>query len=511
MFFVINILYCFGLLKRELKILQLNEYSTIKFIKYKLKPYKCDIFIYLISICVLIIWLLVNEMVGEYLIFLLTVIYVIYYLFFIIKNIKNNICPKYTKRVLRIFIIYVLLSIMCVFMAPTFNTITITYIIMPIIFEFLTIASNILIVFFELILCSFYAKNASKKIEKLEIKKIAITGSYGKTSVKNILTTILEEKYCVLSSPKSYNTVNGFSLTIRNNNISKYDVIIMEMGAKKKGDIKKLCKLFKPQYGILTAIEKQHLETFKNIESIIDTKKELQDNLTDDSVMVFNCNNLYVRNLCNEFKGCSVSVGSIKDGVFDFCANVINVSIEGCLFDIYKKGEFFCKAKCELIGYHNIENILLAVAMADELGLSKKQIVSGISKLTPIESRMQPIEISNSNIIINNGYNSNPSSVKASLNLIRLYNKTKVAIVCGFVEMGNEQYELNKMLGSQIAESADIVYVVNKVNRKAILDGLAEGGFKGQLNIVDKFRDIDFTVFNDSVILIENDLPDNYE
>jgi len=218
-----------------------------------------------------------------------------------------------------------------------------------------------------------------------------------------------------------------------------------------------------------------------------------------------------VRNLCNEFKGCSVSVGSIKDGVFDFCANVINVSIEGCLFDIYKKGEFFCKAKCELIGYHNIENILLAVAMADELGLSKKQIVSGISKLTPIESRMQPIEISNSNIIINNGYNSNPSSVKASLNLIRLYNKTKVAIVCGFVEMGNEQYELNKMLGSQIAESADIVYVVNKVNRKAILDGLAEGGFKGQLNIVDKFRDIDFTVFNDSVILIENDLPDNYE
>lgn len=401
------------------------------------------------------------------------------------------------------------MTISLIIMSYSINIMSHIMILLPIILLFLTISVNIIVFTYELILANFYSKMASKKLKKLEIKKIAITGSYGKTSVKSILDTILKEKYCVISSPKSYNTINGFSLTVRNGDFSKCDVMIMEMGAKRKGDIRKLCKLYNPQYGILTAIEKQHLETFKTIDLIIETKKELQDNLSENSFMVFNCNNKNVKELCENYNGDKFSVASNVVGYGDISAMDIDID-NGCRFDIYYGGKFFCRAKCELVGGHHVENILLAVAMAIKLGLNSRQIESGISKLKPVQSRMQPINISNNCVVINNGYNSNPSSARASLKLIGLYNLRKVVVACGFVEMSKEQYVLNKELGSSIAKVADAVYVVNKINRKALLDGLQAAGYDKELKVVNKFKDIDFKQFKDSVILIENDLPDNY-
>lgn len=376
---------------------------------------------------------------------------------------------------------------------------------MTIICAFLTITSNFIIKIYEWFLLKKYIKKAKNKLKKSDIIKIGITGTYGKTSVKNILATILSEKYNVLMTPESYNTPSGISLTINNNDIQKYDVIIMEMGAKRKSDIVKLCKDFSPQYGILTSIGQQHLQSFKTIDNIVKTKSEI---LKYVGSMVFNCNNDYVLKLSNDYCGEKFSVG-FND--FDVSACDIELSQNGAKFKILFKGEKFCNASTELIGEHNVENILLAVGMAILLGLNSEQISSGIKKVKAIKSRMEKHILSSGAIVINNGYNSNPQTAKKSLQLLELYSdRRKIVITPGFVEMGKEQYRLNYEFGTEISKIADECIIVNRTNRKALMMSLKNSRVKCE--VVDRFKDIDFSQFGASdVILIENDLPSNYK
>ena len=193
-------------------------------------------------------------------------------------------------------------------------------------------------------------------------------------------------------------------------------------------------------------------------------------------------------------------------------AKIKKIDLEGIIFDIYYKGKFYCTANTSLVGEYNVINIILAVGIAIKLGLTSNQIVNGIAKLRPVESRMQTICLDSGAIVINNGYNSNPNSIKESLKLLGLYkDRKKIVITPGFVEMGKEQYKLNYELGKLISRVADECYVVNKINREAILCGLKDSNFDNKIVIVNKFKEIEFSVFNsNSVILIENDLPDNY-
>ena len=515
-FSLINlILYLVGAFLPDLKILQLEEYNILKLFKHNIKYCVVRSLLYLFPLLGLVSFLLNDYNTRIIYTFCTLSIMFVLTLILSIRSIILNIFPKYTKRIKRKITLFALLSITMLFVSILYNSKSCTPYIMTTTIDLLTIGVYLIINISECVLCCFYLNLASKKLNKMEIKKIAITGTYAKTSVKYMLSTLLEEKYSVISTPKSYNTANGLSMTIRNNDLTKYDIFIMEMGAKKKGDIKKLCKYFKPQYGVLTAIGIQHLETFKSVDSIAKTKRELQENLVGDSIMVFNCNNELVNTEYVNYTKNKISVGLVDaSGVDDCLYNVYAVikscNLDGLSFDIYYRGKFFCFAQSSLIGEHNIINILLAVAMCIKLGLNGDQIRRGISKLQYVESRMQPIEIGD-NILINNGYNSNPASADASLNLIKLYrDKYKIVITPGFVEMGKEQYSLNYEFGKKIARVANECYIVNLINKKAILDGLKSENFEGNVVLVDTFKQIDFSMFVNSVVLIENDLPENY-
>ena len=124
---------------------------------------------------------------------------------------------------------------------------------------------------------------------------IGITGSYGKTSAKNFLYTLLSSKYNVLMTPESYNTTMGVVRTIREQLRPYHEIFIVEMGAKNPGDIREICELVRPKYGILTAIGEQHLETFKTIDNIIRTKFELADAIPADGAVFLNFDNLHIR------------------------------------------------------------------------------------------------------------------------------------------------------------------------------------------------------------------------
>jgi UDP-N-acetylmuramoyl-tripeptide--D-alanyl-D-alanine ligase len=143
---------------------------------------------------------------------------------------------------------------------------------------------------------------ATQTIENFKGIKIAITGSYAKTSCKEILATILSEKYNVLATPKSFNTPLGISKTAKRLDDS-YNVFIAEMGARSKGDIQALAKLVRPQYGVLTGVNNQHLETFKDIENTKDTKFELFENLCGEKKAFFSTDNDASIELSERYEG----------------------------------------------------------------------------------------------------------------------------------------------------------------------------------------------------------------
>jgi UDP-N-acetylmuramoyl-tripeptide--D-alanyl-D-alanine ligase len=180
-----------------------------------------------------------------------------------------------------------------------------------------------------------YFKNGEKKIKSFSnLTVIGITGSYGKTSTKFILAQILSEKYKVLATPSSFNTPMGLTKVIREKLDETYNIFISEMGARQKGDIELLCKLVKPKIGIITSIGKQHLETFKTVDNIVETKYELIESLPSDGLGVFCGDNQYCIDMYNKTNIDKILYGINKEDKSDLYvwASDIHVSSKGSSF-----------------------------------------------------------------------------------------------------------------------------------------------------------------------------------
>lgn len=202
-----------------------------------------------------------------------------------------------------------------------------------------------------------------------------------------------------------------------------------------RGDIKEICELVKPKYGIITSIGKQHLETFKTIENIIKTKNELMESLPEDGVAFFPADNEYTYNLYLKEKRKKYLYGlKTKDKKLDIGIRDIKVDEEGSLFEIYKGSESI-KCKTKLLGKHNAINILGCACIALELGLSFEEIKEGISKIEPVEHRLQIIKNENGTIVLDDAYNSNPNGTKVALEVLSKFNNRKIIITPGMIEL----------------------------------------------------------------------------
>lgn len=390
----------------------------------------------------------------------------------------------------------------------------------------------------ETLINDYYISSAMWKIVRPKYKKlirIGITGSYGKTSTKFILKTILSEKYNVLATPESYNTTMGNVKIIRKELKPEHEIFISEMGARYKGDIRKICDFVYPQIGIITSIGPQHLESFKNIENVANTKAELlraipkknekslanmymnlgknaSEELAKCAIFLPNdggeCKKLYDNE--NERQKFSYGLND-KKGVY---AKNIKMSSNGCEFTaVTSIGEIRCVSK--LLGEHNIQNILGAIAIAVFLGLSKEQIARGVSKIEPVEHRLQLLANPNGSIVIDDAFNSNPVGSKAALDVLKSFDGRKIVITPGMVELGEKEAEFNKEFGRHMAKCTDIAILVGIKRSKPIEEGLIEKGFD-KMNIfvvadlnaaTQKLAEV---TKSGDVILFENDLPDNY-
>ena len=376
---------------------------------------------------------------------------------------------------------------------------------------FIVVISNILIVPLEKIIQLTYIFKAKKKLKCYShLIVVAITGSYGKTSTKNYLFKMLSEKFCVLKSPHSFNTPMGITKTILDYLKPHHQILILEMGADHKNDIKKLCKIVSPDICVVTAVGKQHLKTFKTFGNIVKTKYQI--------VEYAKGNALFVTNLTNDVCKCYYEKANLKKVGVDInnkCAycnlTKLVANDNGLSFSCELDG-FKIDLTSKLLGEFNVVNIMLAMSVAYKLGVNIGQICNAVSKLEPVNHRLELKQVNNNVRIIDDSFNSNPLGAKYAVEALKLFNCKRVVITCGMVELGAEQYAENFNFGKLLG-CADKVFVVNNVNFAAISDGIRSAGGVEPENFNTFIEAYNCAIENakeETVILIENDLTDSY-
>ena len=358
-----------------------------------------------------------------------------------------------------------------------------------------------------------YKRIAKNKLDSMrDIRKIGITGSYGKTSCKNALNDILNVKYNSFATPKSFNTMYGLMNAI-NNFMDKFsDTFVAEMGAFYRGEIKEKAEFIRPQYGILTTVGTAHLESFGSQENIQKAKFELIDSLPEDGVAVLNMDDPYQTKYKIKSK-CKVVWVSIKDKDADVYANNISLSSKGTKFTCtFKKTKEKCEFETKLLGNANVYNVLQAIAMSYELGMDLAQIQIGVKRIQTIEHRLELKKMGNINII-DDAYNSNPVGSKMAVEVLGMMDGKKIIVTPGMIELGDKQYEYNMEFGRQIAKVCDEVILVGKEQTKPILDGLKKEKYpEKNIHILNDVK-LAFPLMQklsgkETYVLLENDLPD---
>ena len=359
-----------------------------------------------------------------------------------------------------------------------------------------------------------YFRDAQRILrERPDLIRIGITGSWGKTSVKFILGTILEEKYHTLITPASYNTPMGVTKVIRSSLEPAHRVFVAEMGARHVGDIKEMCRLVHPVIGILTSVGPQHLDTFRTVERVARTKYELIDALPEDGEAFFADDSGICRQLYEKTAVTRHLTGLDPD--FDeIWAEDIGYSPEGSTFAICRPdGRTECRT--QLLGELNIRNILLCASVALSLGLTMEQVSRGIAKIRPVEHRLQLIRHPGGLNVIDDAFNSNIRGAKQAFQVLKQFPGKRIVVTPGMVELGGQEQEMNRDFGSAMAECCDIAILVGKKRSEAIAAGLREGGYPdGAIRVVSSLEEAteilkDISAPGDTV-LFENDLPDNY-
>ena len=363
---------------------------------------------------------------------------------------------------------------------------------------------------------NYFLNDAKAKLSaRPELIKIGITGSYGKTSTKFILATILSEKYDVLATPASFNTPMGLTRVIRERLEDHHQVFIAEMGARHVGDIRELVELVHPTMGLLTSVGPQHLETFGSVENVANTKFELIEGLPQDGLAFFASDGGEVDKL---YERCRVKkfLTGTRGMRLDMKAEDIAVGRNGSTFTL-RDSETDERVQCEtkLLGRHNIGNIVLACCAAKQLGLTLDEIARGVSKIEPVEHRLQLLPGANGVTVIDDAFNSNPVGAKAALDVLAAFEGRHVIVTPGMVEQGAQEKEINRQFGAQMAGKADEIILVGKKHTQPIVDGLrAEGVLGEHIHITGSLEEATAVLGKigrpGDVVLFENDLPDNY-
>jgi UDP-N-acetylmuramoyl-tripeptide--D-alanyl-D-alanine ligase len=364
-----------------------------------------------------------------------------------------------------------------------------------------------------------FLNNAKEILADYDPYVIGITGSYGKTSTKAILGSLLEAIEPTFWTPGSINTEMGITRQVRENLKRQQRLAIIEMGAYQIGSIAKLCRLTPPDAGLVTAVGVMHLERFGGAENIYKAKCELPQAIAKDGLLVCNGDNPGARQMASEYaKATTILYGLEPElGHLDCWMSDIVASMEGTTFNLHWHNEVYA-GFTKLLGVPMLSNLVGAFAMCCALGKNPEYVIAAIRSIEPANNRLN-LRKNGDGFILDDSYNSNPIGFVSALEVLEnLPGGRKILMTPGMVELGEIQTAENRQAALKAAQICDLVIVVGDTNKPALLSGLKDGGLASEKILTFDNRDQALAHLMSpefkkpaDMILIENDLPDLYE
>jgi len=337
--------------------------------------------------------------------------------------------------------------------------------------------------------------------------KIAVAGSYGKTTMKNLLATVIAEGKNVAVTPGNLNTPLGLASFAKSLNGNE-EVLIFEFGESHPGDVAELTRLVRPNFGVITGVNEAHLSTMGSLEAATNTIFELADGL-GSAFVIGNGESAPVKARADK----KMQLYGAK-GIDGWKVSGVKTDITATSFTL-KKAKKTVKVRAALLGKHQIGPLCAAVDVADALGLKPEQIEAGLARVEAVEHRFKPYELGGA-IIIDDTYNGNPDGIRAGIDFADSLKgfKRKIFVTPGLVDTASAKAKLHRSIGRQAAKVFDEVVLIKNSNAPFISQGLQKGGFKGQLTQVEDplsfYQNLESFVAAGDFVLLQNDLPDNY-
>ena len=361
-----------------------------------------------------------------------------------------------------------------------------------------------------------FTRRALARLARAAPLVVGITGSFGKTSTRAAVEALVGPPEEVLATPGSFNTPLGVVRTINERLEERHRYFVVEMGARRIGDIDELCRLVKPAIGVLTAVGPAHLETFGSLENITRAKYELIAALPPDGVAVMNVDDARVRALADDTTGIEVvRFGLNPEGGPHITAVDPSTARSGTRFTLVDaRSQQSCDVSTRLLGRHSLGHVLAGAAVAVAAGRRLQELVEPIAGLEPVEHRLQLIEGAGGVTVIDDAYNSNSDGAAAALEVLQaLPARRRVVVTPGIIELGALQEQANEDFGRRAAAVADTLVVVAKTNRDALVRGAEDDS--ARVLVVDSLAEAQQELASllgpGDAVLFENDLPDHYE
>lgn len=362
----------------------------------------------------------------------------------------------------------------------------------------------------------YHEYQISKGLKKLHrhspMTVIGVTGSFGKTSVKENLATILGTKYHVLKTEASKNSPIGIAETTLKNLSAIHDVFVVEMGAYKRGEIARMTAMVKPEIGIVTAINAQHQDLFGTIEQTIQAKYELIAGLTGRRIAIINADNEYTRRMIEWARRdrCTVWVFT-KERTLSvpadklFSAVNIHADLQGISFDV-EVGKERASVSTKILGVHQVSNILAAIAGSVAAGMTVKEAASAASEIQPVKKTLELVSGVNGSLFINDTFNNNPDAAKAALAVLAKSRGRKILVFQPMIELGSSAKSSHKDVGVEAGKVCDAILLTNDNFSDDFIAGVRSVNPDSQVSVFSPFDTAQFirnTVNKDDAVLFK--------
>ncbi len=345
---------------------------------------------------------------------------------------------------------------------------------------------------------------------------IAITGSYGKTSVKFATDRVLGYRFPVLATPGSYNTPMGICKVVNNHLDSAHRMLILEMGIRHPGDIAELCDIAKPDIAMITSVGVAHMESMGSIEAIAAEKASLLEYVRPGGHAILNADDVHVARMADEFTGTLWRVSTLNNVEAEITASHISFGPDGARFTVSDENGVTCDFRTVLLGRHNVGNILMAIAAGRIHGLRLRQMTAAIEDMEPVPHRLA-LRMEGEITVIDDAFNSNPVGARNALEILGQFTAgRRVVVTPGMIELGDIQGEENRLFGLAMKDHVDHVILVGERQTAPIREGLDRSGFDPtEIHTVASLFEaqsyLKQYLLPGDTVLYENDLPDQFD